>query len=84
MRVIPDLVTMHRIVAPDLPGHGTSQLVDGRLDADGLRAWLSGVIERTCPSPPVLVGHVLEEGRSERASPSITATGSVDSCSSTR
>jgi pimeloyl-ACP methyl ester carboxylesterase len=59
MRVIPDLVTTHRIVAPDLPGHGTSQLVDGRLDADGLRAWLSGVIERSCPSPPVLVGHVL-------------------------
>jgi len=59
MRVIPDLVTTHRIVAPDLPGHGASQLVDGRLDADGVRAWLSGVIERTCPSPPVLVGHVL-------------------------
>ena len=59
MRVIPDLVTTHRIVAPDLPGHGTSQLVDGRLDADGLKAWLSGVIERSCPSPPVLVGHVL-------------------------
>lgn len=58
-RVIPDLVNTHRIVAPDLPGHGTSQLVDGRLDADGLRAWLSGVIERTCPSPPALVGHVL-------------------------
>jgi pimeloyl-ACP methyl ester carboxylesterase len=59
MRVIPDLVTTHRVVAPDLPGHGTSDLVDGRLDADGLRAWLSGLIERTCPSPPVLVGHVL-------------------------
>jgi pimeloyl-ACP methyl ester carboxylesterase len=59
MRVIPDLVTTHRVVAPDLPGHGTSELVDGRLDADGLRAWLSGLIERTCPSPPVLVGHVL-------------------------
>ena len=59
MRVIPNLVTMHRVVAPDLPGHGTSELVDGRLDADGLRAWLSGLIERTCPSPPVLVGHVL-------------------------
>jgi pimeloyl-ACP methyl ester carboxylesterase len=60
MRVIPDLVTTHRVVAPDLPGHGTSTLVDGRrLDADGLRAWLSGLIERTCPSPPVLVGHVL-------------------------
>ena len=59
MRVIPDLVTTHRVVAPDLPGHGASELVDGRLDADGLRAWLSGLIERTCPSPPVLVGHVL-------------------------
>jgi pimeloyl-ACP methyl ester carboxylesterase len=59
MRVIPELVTTHRVVAPDLPGHGTSGLVDGRLDADGLRAWLSGLIERTCPSPPVLVGHVL-------------------------
>ena len=59
MRVIPDLVTTHRIIAPDLPGHGASHLVDSRLDADGLRAWLSGVIERTCPSPPVLVGHVL-------------------------
>ncbi|HET9385803.1 MAG TPA: alpha/beta fold hydrolase, partial [Gemmatimonadales bacterium] len=59
MRVIPDLVTTHRVVAPDLPGHGTSELVDGRLDADGWRAWLSGLIERTCPSPPALVGHVL-------------------------
>jgi pimeloyl-ACP methyl ester carboxylesterase len=59
MRVIPNLVTTHRVVAPDLPGHGTSELADGRLDADGLRAWLSGLIERTCPSPPVLVGHVL-------------------------
>jgi pimeloyl-ACP methyl ester carboxylesterase len=59
MRVIPDLVTTHRVIAPDLPGHGTSELVDGRLDADGLRAWLSGLIERTCPSPPALVGHVL-------------------------
>lgn len=59
MRVIPDLVTTHRVIAPDLPGHGTSTLVGGRLDTDGLRAWLSGLIERTCPSPPILVGHVL-------------------------
>lgn len=59
MRIIPDLVTTHRVIAPDLPGHGTSELVDGRLDADGLRAWLGGLIERTCPSPPIFVGHVL-------------------------
>jgi pimeloyl-ACP methyl ester carboxylesterase len=59
MRIIPDLANTHRVIAPDLPGHGTSELVDGRLDADGLRAWLSGLIERTCPTPPILVGHVL-------------------------
>lgn len=59
MRIIPDLVTGYRVIAPDLPGHGMSELGGGRLDADGLRAWLSGLLERTCPSPPVLVGHVL-------------------------
>lgn len=58
-RVIPDLVTTHRVVAPDLPGHGASETAAARLDADGLRAWLSGLIARTCASPPVLVGHVL-------------------------
>lgn len=58
-RVIPDLVTTHRVVAPDLPGHGASELAAGPLDADGLRAWLNGLIERTCAAPPVLVGHVL-------------------------
>lgn len=59
MRVIPDLVMTHRVIAPDLPGHGTSNVIDGRLDADGMLAWLGGLIERTCPSPPALVGHVL-------------------------
>jgi len=59
MRVIPDLVRTHRVIAPDLPGHGTSNVIDGRLDADGVLAWLSGLIERTCPSPAALVGHLL-------------------------
>jgi pimeloyl-ACP methyl ester carboxylesterase len=59
LRVIPNLATTHRVIAPDLPGHGASDVVDGRLDADGVRAWLAGLVERMCPSPPVLVGHVL-------------------------
>ena len=59
MRMIPDLVTTHRVVAPDLPAHGASQAPDGPLDADRVLAWLDELIERTCPSPPVLVGHVL-------------------------
>ncbi len=59
MRVIPGLVTTHRVVAPDLPGHGASEVDDGRLDADRVSAWLGELIERTCASPPVLVGHLV-------------------------
>jgi pimeloyl-ACP methyl ester carboxylesterase len=59
MRVIPDLVRTHGVVAPDLPGHGSSEVTDGDLDADRMKAWLSELIERTCATPPVLVGHML-------------------------
>ena len=59
MRVLPDLVTRHRVVAPDLPGHGASDVDGGRLDADRIAAWLGELIERTCTAPPALVGHVL-------------------------
>jgi pimeloyl-ACP methyl ester carboxylesterase len=59
MRVLPDLVTTHRVVAPDLPAHGASGMPDGPLDAERVLGWLDELIERTCASPPVLVGHVL-------------------------
>lgn len=59
MRVMPDLVATHRVVAPDLPGHGASEVVDGPLDADHVLAWLGELIDRTCPSAPALVGHGL-------------------------
>jgi pimeloyl-ACP methyl ester carboxylesterase len=59
LRVIPDLVRSHRVVAPDLPAHGASEVPEGQLDADRVLAWLGELIERTCPSPPALVGHVL-------------------------
>jgi pimeloyl-ACP methyl ester carboxylesterase len=58
-RVIPDLITTHRVVAPDLPGHGASGLPDGPLDRDRVSMWLGELIERTCTSPPVVVGHLL-------------------------
>jgi pimeloyl-ACP methyl ester carboxylesterase len=57
--VIPELVTTHRVVAPDLPGHGASEVGDAPLDADRVLAWLGQLIERTCPSPPVLVARGL-------------------------
>lgn len=58
-QVIPGLVQTHRVVAPDLPGHGASGMPDGRLDGDRVLTWLSELIEQTCPSPPALVGHLL-------------------------
>ena len=59
MRVIPDLVTTHRVVAPDLPGQGASEVAGGPLDAERVLAWLGELIERTCSSPPALVGNAL-------------------------
>lgn len=61
MRVIPKLVRTHRVIVPDLPGHGASRLTDRRLspDKDLLFAWLTELIKQTCASPPVLVGHLL-------------------------
>lgn len=56
MRVIPDLVLTHRVIAPDLPGLGASDVSDGALDADGVLTWLEELIAQTCVSPPVLVG----------------------------
>src|SRR2546426_5235390 len=52
MRVIPDLVTTHRVIAPDLPGHGASEVADGPLDAERVIAWLGELIEQTCSEPP--------------------------------
>jgi pimeloyl-ACP methyl ester carboxylesterase len=59
MRVIPELVDGHRVVAPDLPAHGASGVGDRPLDAGLALDWLGELIERSCSSPPVLVGHVL-------------------------
>ncbi|MFD5326854.1 alpha/beta fold hydrolase [Streptomyces sp. NPDC127092] len=60
INVVPDLVRTHRVIAPDLPGHGASEVRDGRLDADTVLAWLAELIEETCQGrPPVLVGHLL-------------------------
>jgi pimeloyl-ACP methyl ester carboxylesterase len=54
--VVADLVTTHRVVAPDLPGLGASEVPDGPPDAARVLAWLDALIQRTCPAPPALVG----------------------------
>jgi len=58
--VLPQLVRTHRVIAPDLPGHGASALSnDAALDADRVLGWLGELIEVTCPTPPVLVGRIV-------------------------
>jgi len=59
-RVIPRLVTSNHVVAPELPGHGASEMpADGRLDPGRVLAWLGELIDRTCRAAPVVVGHGL-------------------------
>jgi pimeloyl-ACP methyl ester carboxylesterase len=59
LRVIPSLTGTHRVIAPDLPGHGESAMFAGTPDPDLLSGWLDDLIECTCPTPPVLVGSTL-------------------------
>ena len=56
MRVIPELVRTHRVIAPDLPGLGASHVADGPPSVDSVLTWVGELIDRTCPTPPVLVG----------------------------
>src|SRR6266536_1556727 len=39
MRAIPELVRAQRVIAPDLPGHGASQVISDELDGDRFFAW---------------------------------------------
>jgi pimeloyl-ACP methyl ester carboxylesterase len=58
MRVLPELVADHRVIAPDLPGQGESA-TEPPPDTAQLMAWLGELIARSCASPPVLVGYAL-------------------------
>ena len=59
LRVIPEMVRRYRVVAPDLPAHGGSDVPGPGWDAQRIITWLDELIEHTCSSPPVLVGQVL-------------------------
>jgi len=58
LRVIPGLAATHRVIAPDLPGHGASEVTNGELTAGRVVSWLAELIEETCTAPPALVGHM--------------------------
>lgn len=59
LRVIPNLVKTHRVIAPDLPAHGASEKFAGPVDIDRVTGWLDDLIECTCSEPPVVVAQTL-------------------------
>lgn len=60
MRVVPGLVATHRVIVPDLPGHGATAALDSNpIDFSRVMQWLGELIEQTCNEPPVLIGQTL-------------------------
>jgi pimeloyl-ACP methyl ester carboxylesterase len=59
IRTIPALTATHRVIAPDLPGHGASDVFNGAPTRERVTGWLDDLIECTCAKAPVLVGHTL-------------------------
>jgi pimeloyl-ACP methyl ester carboxylesterase len=59
LNIIPSLARCHRVIAPDLPGHGESEIFARPLNPDLLSGWVEDLIDCTCAAPPVLVGSTL-------------------------
>jgi pimeloyl-ACP methyl ester carboxylesterase len=54
-----DLARDHRVLAPDLPGHGATEAVHDTYDADFLSRWLLSFVDVTGLDRPLLVGNSL-------------------------
>jgi pimeloyl-ACP methyl ester carboxylesterase/putative sterol carrier protein len=54
-----DLARDHRVIAPDLPGHGATEAVDDCYDAAFLGRWLSSFFDAVQVERPVLIGNSL-------------------------
>lgn len=60
LSIIPALESRYRVVIPDLPGHGSSELGDQPLDGARVLLWLGELIERTCAAErPALIGELV-------------------------
>lgn len=57
--IAPQLMQSHRIIAPDLPGHGISIVPKGAVAASQVLEWLGALIGQTCRHPPMLLGQIL-------------------------
>lgn len=57
--IVAALAERYRVIVPDLPGHGATEVNGVKLDAETVLEWLDRLIDETCRSEPVLVGHLL-------------------------
>jgi pimeloyl-ACP methyl ester carboxylesterase len=55
--LISNLVDGYRVIAPDLPGLGRSEVRGGTLDGPGVVNWLGELIAKTCDQAPIVLGH---------------------------
>lgn len=58
-QAVGPLATTHRVIVVDLPGHGASLDVAGRLSTARIVQWLDELVRATCSTAPVVVGHLL-------------------------
>jgi pimeloyl-ACP methyl ester carboxylesterase len=50
------VVDRYRVVVPDLPGMGRSEIRSGSLDGPRMVEWLGELIGKTCDQPPIVLG----------------------------
>jgi magnesium chelatase accessory protein len=56
-RTIPGLSQTHRVIVPDLPGHGCSPGFSGRLGLDAMATDLWTLLDTLAISPKAIIGH---------------------------
>lgn len=54
--LIANLVGQYRVIAPDLPGLGRSEIRGGALDGPGMVKWLGELVAKTCDQAPIVIG----------------------------
>lgn len=59
LRIVDDLASTNRIVAPDLPGHGSSAVPAASISMTTMVDWLDDLLRATCEESATVVGHVL-------------------------
>jgi pimeloyl-ACP methyl ester carboxylesterase len=57
--VAPELAHSHRVLVPDLPGHGGSPPLAGSVTTDSLAHALAGTLDELSAGPALLAGHSL-------------------------